>query len=136
MRIFAPVNQLYCDMIQKTNKDTVVSLKKSLNEIRECLNKSIPNLSKKELVGVKFSRIGTEYHIENAPIAPSDKIGLQLEKSFNDFMNNLNINYGGVKIEGSILLGTKSDLFMLGYNDYERKGKKITKNGYSIDGSL
>lgn len=123
-------------MFQKEKKNNSVSLKKSLNEIRKCLDKSIPNISDKELVGVKFSRIGTEYRIENAPIAPSDKIGLQLEKSFNDFMSNLNINYGGVKIEGSMFLGTKSDMFMLGYNDYERKGKKITKNGYSIDGSL
>jgi hypothetical protein len=87
-------------------------------------------------VGVKFSRLGEHYRIEDAPIPPSDTIGLQLEKSFNDFMNNLNINYGGVKIEGSMLLGTKTDTFMLGYNNYERKGRKITKNGYSIDGKL
>jgi hypothetical protein len=123
-------------MIQKTKKNTAVSLKKSLNEIRECLNESIPNISDKELVGVKFSRLGEHYRIEDAPIPPSDTIGLQLEKSFNDFMSNLNINYGGVKIEGSMFLGTKSDMFMLGYNNYERRGKKITKNGYSIDGSL
>ena len=113
-----------------------MSLKKSLNEIRECLNESVPNLSKKELVGIKFSRIGNRYQIENAPIAPSDKIVLQLEKSFNEFMSKLDVNYDGVKIEGSMFLGTESDTFMLGYNNYQRKGKNITKNGYSIDGSL
>lgn len=123
-------------MIRKTKKDTTISLKKSLSEIRECLNDSIPNFFNKEMVGIEFSRVGTRYHIENAPITHSDKIGLQLEESFNNFMSNLDVNYGGVKIEGSILLGTKSDMFMLGYNNYERKGNEITKNGYSIDGNL
>jgi hypothetical protein len=123
-------------MVKKPKKNTAMSLKKSLNEIRECLNESVPNLSKKELVGIKFSRIGNRYQIENAPIAPSDKIGLQLEKSFNEFMSKLDVNYDGVKIEGSMFLGTESDTFMLGYNNYQRKGKNITKNGYSIDGSL
>ena len=38
-------------MFQKEKKNNSVSLKKSLNEIRKCLDKSIPNISDKELVG-------------------------------------------------------------------------------------
>lgn len=120
----------------KKPKSTKELLKKSLGEIRECLSESIPNIKKNEFVGIKFSRIGENYHIENSPIPPTDTIGVQLETSFNDFMKNLNVNYGGVKIEGSMLVGTKEDMFLIGYNDYSRKGKKITKSGYSIDGIL
>lgn len=123
-------------MIRKPRKDTAKSLKKSLIEIRECLNESVPNFNKKEMVGIKFSRVGTRYHIENAPIPPSDKIGVQLERSFNDFMKKLKVNYGGMKLEGSMLIGTSKDMFLVGYNNYERKGKNLTKKGHSIEGVL
>jgi hypothetical protein len=123
-------------MIKKTQKTTINSLKKSLHEIKECLNESVPNLNKKETVGLKFSRVGTRYQIEDSPIPPSDSIGLQLERSFNNFMRNLDVNYSGVKLEGSMVLTTKIDMFMVGYNNYIRKGKKITKSSHSIDGML
>jgi hypothetical protein len=122
--------------MSKKPKSTKELLKKSLGEIRECLSESIPNINKHELIGIKFSRIGEVYHIENAPIPPVDSIGVQLENSFNEFMKNLNVNYGGVKLEGSMLIGTKDDMFLIGYNDYSRKGNKIKKSGYSIDGLL
>ena len=123
-------------MIRKPRKTTATSLKKSLNEIRECLNESVPGFEKKEMVGIKFSRVGTRYHIENAPIPPSDKVGVQLERSFNDFMKKLKVTYGGMKLEGSMLLGTKEDMFLVGYNNYEKKGKNLTKKGHSIEGVL
>lgn len=123
-------------MIKKPRKTTATSLKKSLGEIRECLNESVPNFDKKEIVGLKFSRMGTRYHIENAPVPPSDKIGVQLERSFNDFMRKLKVNYDGVKLEGSMVLGTKTDMFLVGYNNFERKGKDLTKKGHSIEGVL
>jgi len=123
-------------MIRKPRKSTATSLKKSLEQIRECLNESVPHFDKKEMVGIKFSRVGTRYHIENAPVPPSDKIGLQLERSFNDFMKKLKVNYGGMKLEGSMLIGTKKDMFLVGYNNYERKGKNLTKKGHSIEGIL
>ncbi len=121
---------------KKPKKTTITSMKKSLNEIRECLNESLSNFNKKEMVSLKFSRMGKQYRVENAPIPPTDTIGLQLEKSFNDFMNKLNVKYGGVKLEGSILIGTKQDVFLVGYNDFERNGENITKKGHSIDGVL
>lgn len=123
-------------MIKKPRKTTATLLKKSLGEIRECLNESVPNFDKKEIVGLKFSRMGTRYHIENAPVPPSDKIGVQLERSFNDFMRKLKVNYDGVKLEGSMVLGTKTDMFLVGYNNFERKGKNLTKKGHSIEGVL
>lgn len=129
-------NQLKLNMIRKPRKTTADSLKKSLGEIRECLNESVPNFTKKEMVGIKFSRVGTRYHIENAPVPPNDKVGVQLERSFNDFMKKLKVNYGGMKLEGSMLLGTKSDMFLVGYNNFERKGKNLTKKGHSIEGVL
>jgi hypothetical protein len=123
-------------MITKPRKTTADSLKKSLHEIRDCLNESLPNFNKREMVGLKFSRVGTRYHIENSPIPPSDKVGIHLERSFNDFMRKLKVNYGGMKLEGSIVLGTKTDMFLVGYNNYERKGKNLTKKGHTIDGIL
>jgi hypothetical protein len=123
-------------MTEKPKKATTDSLKKSLQEIRECLSESLPNITKKEMVGLKFSRIGNRYQIESAPIPPSDKIGVQLERSFNSFMKKLKVNYDGVKLEGSILLGTKQDMFMVGYNNFKRSGKNITKKGHSIEGVL
>jgi len=42
-------------MIKKPRKTTANSLKKSLHEIRECLNESLPNFEKKEMVGIKLS---------------------------------------------------------------------------------
>lgn len=110
-------------------------MKKSLNEMREYLNQTISE-NKKEMVSLKFSRIGKNYRIEDAPIPKSDAIGIQLEKSFNDFMNKLNVEYSGVKLEGSMMLGTKVDMFMVGYNDYVPNGKSIKKKGHSIDGIL
>lgn len=123
-------------MIRKPRKTTTDSLKKSLGEIRDCLNQSIPNIEKKSMVGLKFSRVGTRYHIENAPVPPSDQIGVQLERSFNDFMKKLKVNYDGMKIEGSVLVGTKQDMFLVGYNNYQRKGKNLTKKGHTIEGVL
>lgn len=116
-------------MTEKPKKATTDSLKKSLQEIRECLSESLPNISKKEMVGLKFSRIGNRYQIESAPIPPSDKIGVQLERSFNSFMKKLKVNYDGVKLEGSILLGTKQDLFMVGYNNFKKEWKKYNQEG-------
>jgi hypothetical protein len=123
-------------MVKKPRLNTLKSLKKSLHEIKDCLNESVPNINSKDTVGLKFSRIGKEYQIEESPIPPTDTIGLQLQRSFNDFMKNLDVNYSGVKLEGSILLTTKIDMFMVGYNNYERKGKRITKTTHSIDGIL
>jgi hypothetical protein len=123
-------------MIKKPKKTTINSLKKSLQEIKECLNESVPNLDGRDMVGLKFSRVGTRYQIEDSPIPPNDTIGLQLERSFNEFMKKLNVNYSGVKLEGSMVLTTKIDMFMVGYNNYIRKGKKITKSSHSIDGML
>jgi hypothetical protein len=51
-------------------------------------------------------------------------------------MKKLKVNYDGVKLEGSILLGTKQDMFMVGYNNFKRSGKNITKKGHSIEGIL
>jgi hypothetical protein len=51
-------------------------------------------------------------------------------------MRKLKVNYGGMKLEGSIVLGTKTDMFLVGYNNYERKGKNLTKKGHTIDGIL
>lgn len=123
-------------MIQKPRKSTTDSLKKSLNEIRECLKESVPNIEKKQMVTLKFSRVGTRYHIENAPVPPSDMVGVQLERSFNDFMKKLKVNYDGMKIEGSVLVGTNADMFLVGYNNYQRKGKNLTKKGHTIEGIL
>jgi len=81
-------------MIKKPRKTTANSLKKSLHEIRECLNESLPNFEKKEMVGIKFSRVGTRYHIENAPVPPTDKIGVQLERSFNEVRKTLTEMWG------------------------------------------
>ena len=123
-------------MIKKPKKTTINSLKKSLQEIKECMNESVLNLDGRDMVGLKFSRVGTRYQIEDSPIPPNDTIGLQLERSFNEFMKKLNVNYSGVKLEGSMVLTTKIDMFMVGYNNYIRKGKKITKSTHSIDGML
>lgn len=123
-------------MIKKPRKTTMNSLKKSLHEMKECLNESVPNMNSKDTVGLKFSRIGTRYQIEDSPIPPSDTIGLQLERSFNDFMKKLDVQYSGVKLEGSMVLTTKIDMFMVGYENFQRKGKKITKTTHSIDGIL
>lgn len=123
-------------MIKKPRKTTMNSLKKSLQEMKECLNESVPNMNSKDTVGLKFSRIGTRYQIEDSPIPPSDTIGLQLERSFNDFMKKLDVHYSGVKLEGSMVLTTKIDMFMVGYENFQRKGKKITKTTHSIDGIL
>ena len=38
--------------------------------------------------------------------------------------------------EGSMVFGTKDDMFLVGYNNYERKGKNLTKKGHSIEGVL
>ncbi len=38
-------------MISKPRKTTAVSLKRSLHEIRDCLNESVPNFNKREMVG-------------------------------------------------------------------------------------
>jgi hypothetical protein len=35
-----------------------------------------------------------------------------------------------------MLLGTKQDMFLVGYNNYEKKGKNLTKKGHSIEGVL
>jgi hypothetical protein len=51
-------------------------------------------------------------------------------------MKKLKVNYGGMKLEGSMLLGTKQDMFLVGYNNYEKKGKNLTKKGHSIEGVL
>ena len=123
-------------MITKPQKRTASSMKKSLKEMRECLSQSISNTNKKEMIGLKFSRVGKDYHIENTPVLKSDAIGIQLEKSFNEFMNKLDVKYSGIKIEGSIILDAEVDMFMVGYNDYEKKGKTIKKTGHSIDGIL
>ena len=123
-------------MIQKPRKDTTDALKKSLDSMRDCLNQSVPNFNKKAMYGIKFSRIGTHYRIENAPVPPSDVIGRKLEKSFNNFMKQLKVNYGNVKVEGSCSIGTQKNNFLIGYENYEKKGKRITKKIHGIEGTI
>lgn len=123
-------------MIQKPRKDTTKSLKKSLDSMRDCLSQSVPGFDKKSMYGIKFSRIGTHYRIENAPVPPSDVIGRKLEKSFNSFMKQLKVNYGNVKVEGSCLIGTQKDNFLIGYENYEKKGKRVTKKIHGIEGTI
>ena len=104
--------------------------------MRECLSQSVPGFDKKAMYGIKFSRIGTHYRIENAPVPPSDVIGRKLEKSFNSFMKQLKVNYGNVKVEGSCLIGTQKNNFLIGYENYEKKGKRITKKIHGIEGTI
>ncbi len=121
-------------MTSKPRKTTTNSLKKSLNDMRLCLNQSVPGFKEKSLYGLKFSRIGTRYRIEDAPISPSDVIGLKLEKSFNDFMKKLKVNYSNIQVKGECVIGTQANTFLIGYEDYEKKGKKVVKKTYGIDG--
>lgn len=117
-------------MTQKDNK----ALKTSMKEMRECLNQSVPDFNNKSMYGIKFSRIGKDYRIENGPVAPSDVIGLKLERSFNKFMKNLKVNYSNIKVEGSCVIGTQKDTFLIGYENFEKKGKKIVKKSHGIEG--
>ena len=123
-------------MIQKPRKDTTKALKKSLDAMRDCLSQSVPGFDKKAMYGIKFSRIGTHYRIENAPVPPSDLIGKKLEKSFNSFMKQLKVNYDNVKVEGSCLIGTQKDNFLIGYENYQKTGKRMTKKIHGIEGTI
>ena len=121
-------------MIQKPRGTTISSIKKSIGTMRECLDESIVKTSNKSAYRLKFSRIGTAYKIEDAPIPSSDKIGKKLESSFNEFMQKLKVNYDGIKVEGLCFIDKKQDAFVIGYQNYKRKGSKIVSNVHKIKG--
>jgi hypothetical protein len=123
-------------MITKPRQSTADSLKKSLKEIRSCLSQSIPDFDQKSGIILEFSRIGTRYHIEKAPVPPTDKVGLRLEQSFNDFMRRLKVEYKGSKLEGRVMFGTHADTFIIDYDNLERTDKGIHKTSKAIDGLL
>lgn len=87
-----------------------------------------------EIHTIIFYRIGSKYRIVNMPVPPVDSIGLQLEQSFNDFMNELKISYSGVKLEGSMMIDTVTNVFVIGYNNYQKNGTTVTKKGHKIEG--
>ena len=41
-----------------------------------------------------------------------------------------------VKVEGSCLIGTQKNNFLIGYENYEKKGKRITKKIHGIEGTI
>jgi len=123
-------------MVQKPRRTTITTIKKSLGTMRECLDNSIVKDSNKTAYRLKFSRIGTSYQIDNAPIPSSDKIGKKLESSFNDFMQKLKVNYDGIKVEGLCFIDKNQDAFIIGYQNYKRKGSKIVSNVHKIKGLM
>jgi hypothetical protein len=124
------------NMVQKPRKTTAESIKKSLSEMRQCLDESIVKDTNKSVYRLRFSRIGTSYRIENAPIPKTDKIGKKLELSFNDFMRKLKVNYDGMKVEGLCFIGKDSDSFVIGYQNYKVKGQKVVSNVHKIKGMM
>lgn len=123
-------------MLQKPQKDRTESLKKSLYSMRKCLDDSITRGNDKAVYRLKFSRIGRDYRIEDAPIPPTDKIGVELEVSFNTFMKKLKVEYDGVKVEGLCFIGKEKDSFVIGYQNYKRRGDKTYSNVHKIKGSM
>ena len=123
-------------MLQKPQKDTAESLKKSLYSMRKCLDDSITRDKDKTAYRLKFSRIGRDYKIEDAPVPPTDKIGVELEVSFNTFMKKLRVEYDGVKVEGLCFIGKENDSFVIGYQNYKRRGDKTYSNVHKIKGSM
>ena len=117
-------------MNKKPRKQTAAAMKRYLQEMRDCLNQSVPGFDDKSIYSIRFSRIGKKYKIEGAPVPPTDTIGEKLEESFNTFMGKLKVNYDNVKVEGSITIGTQIDTFLIGYNNY----KKDTVETHCIDG--
>lgn len=116
-------------MINKPRKTTVPSLRKTLSDIRKSLQESIPGYESKAMVPVEFSRIGTHYRIENAPVPPTDKIGLKLEKSFNDFLKQVRVDYHGTKLRGKALIDTKDDILIMEYENLEKRdGVDVVKS--------
>ena len=123
-------------MVQKPRKTTTTSIKKALGEMRKCLDQSVVKDVNKSAYRLKFSRIGTSYRIENAPIPKTDTIGKKLELSFNDFMRKLKVNYDGMKVEGLCFIGKDSDSFVIGYQNYKKKGEKVIANVHKIKGMM
>lgn len=113
-----------------------MEMKQQLQSMRTCIRKRVPNFDKKLMVSIEFSRMSDKYEINNSPIKMGDRIGRQLESSFNEFMDNLKVNYSNHKLEGSMLFGTTRDNFMIGYKDYVKQGKKLVPKNYSIDGMI
>ena len=104
--------------------------------MRKCLDDSITRDKDKTAYRLKFSRIGRDYRIEDAPVPPTDKIGVELEVSFNSFMKKLRVEYDGVKVEGLCFIGKENDSFVIGYQNYKRRGDKTYSNVHKIKGSM
>ena len=123
-------------MKQTNQKTSLRTLKKSLGEMKGCLEKSIDKRPTSNTYKLKFSRLGTQYRLDNAPIPSYDKIGLKLELSFNAFMNQLEVAYDGIKVEGMCLIDKEKDGFVIGYQNYKKKGAKIVSNLHKIKGMV
>lgn len=123
-------------MLQKQKKNESDSIKKSLYSIRKCLDNSITKGKDKNAYRLKFSRIGRDYKIEDAPVPQTDRMGVELEVSFNTFMKNLKVEYDGVKVEGLCFIDKEKNSFLIGYQNYKRRGDKAYSNIHKIKGSM
>lgn len=121
---------------KQLKKSDAKRIKKSLWTMREFLSKNIDDFDKQQTVNIRFSRTGKKYKVEKSTILPTDKIGLKLQKSFNELMDNFNIKDSGIKVEGLMTIATNIDMFHIGYNDYINKDGVIIKEGHHIDAIL
>ena len=117
-------------------KSDAQMIRKSLGNMRECLSESINDFNEKQTVNIRFSKVGKKYRVEESIMLPTDKIGLKLQKSFNELMNNIEVKHSGIKVEGLMTIGTNVDMFHIGYNDHVNKDGVIVKQGHSIDAIL
>ncbi len=96
-------------MKKQIEDSNLVGIKRSIGSLRKLLADDPKRMTHR----IKFKRYGAKYIISNN----NNDISAKLEKSFNSFMGNLNIQNDQKKVKGICFLDSKSDTFNIGYQN-------------------
>lgn len=85
------------------------SIRKNLSEMKGLL----VNDNRRANHKIRFRKNGDNYTI----LSQEDKLRSKLEKSFNSFMNELDVKKTGKKVRGLLFIDKNSETFSLGYQN-------------------
>lgn len=94
-------------MATKHTLENPTSIKRSIGTLRKLLADD----PKRDLHKIRFKKYGSKYVITNKDTDLTTK----LEKSFNSFMDKLDVKSNGKKIRGIFFLDKQKDDFNVGY---------------------